>query len=386
MIIMRGIDIVLFLIFSINVIYLLIFSLASCRRKRTEKNIVSVFRRIAILIPAYREDCVIMECVESCMHQEYPKDKYDIVVISDQMESNTNEVLSALPIILEIARFKNSTKAKALNLAMSHLNGYDIALILDADNMIKPDFLLDMNRAFEDKKISVFQAHRVAKNTNTNLAFLDAVSEEINNSIFRLGHMNLGFSAALIGSGMAFDYDLLKTELAMIPAVGGFDRALELTLFKSEKRIGYLPNSYVLDEKIQTHSAFFRQRRRWMSAQVHYFMEFLKDIPFALKTGNWDFCDKMFQQMSIPRIILLGVIVIMAVSLSIFLPELSVKWWILLSCLIVTLGAAIPKSMFSKKLFVSMIELPVSFAGMFINLFRLKDANKGFIHTEHGIK
>lgn len=386
MIVMRGMDIALFILFSINVFYLLIFSLASSRRKRTENKVVSSFRRIAVLIPAYREDQVIMECVESCINQEYPKDRYDVVVISDQMESDTNTTLSSLPIILEIVRFENSTKAKALNLAMSHLTGYDIALILDADNMIRPSFLQEINRAFESKTISVFQAHRVAKNTNTNLAFLDAVSEEINNSIFRLGHVNMGLSAALIGSGMAFDYDLLKTELAMIPAVGGFDRALELTLFKSGKRIGYLPDSYVLDEKIQTHDAFFRQRRRWMSAQIHYFMEFLKDIPSAVKVGNWDFCDKMFQQMSLPRILLLGVILIMAILLSVFRPELAVKWWVLLFCLVIALGVAIPKSLFSRKLFVSMVDLPISFVGMFCTLFCLKGANKKFIHTEHGVK
>ena len=45
---------------------------------------------------------------------------------------------------------------------------------------------------------------------DTNTAVLDAVSEEINNSIFRKGHTRLGFSSGLSGSGMAFEYDLFK--------------------------------------------------------------------------------------------------------------------------------------------------------------------------------
>ena len=72
-------------------------------------------------------------------------------------------LLSSLPIQLEIVHFENSTKAKALNLAMSHLEGYDIALILDADNTIGPDFLRKINQAaFTDTTVA-YQAHRTAK-------------------------------------------------------------------------------------------------------------------------------------------------------------------------------------------------------------------------------
>lgn len=160
------------------------FSVASrLRVAKQEERREHGMRRIVILIPAYKEDKVIMECVESCLCQDYPSTHYDAVVISDKMSDDTNRTLSSLPIQLEIVHFENSTKAKALNLAMSHLEGYDIALILDADNTIGPDFLRKINQAaFTDTTVA-YQAHRTAKNLNTNLAYLDAVSEEINNSI-----------------------------------------------------------------------------------------------------------------------------------------------------------------------------------------------------------
>lgn len=385
MIILHGLEIALFVWFTLNVLYLLIFSIASCCRNKRKSLEAAGYRRIAILIPAYKEDRVIMECVQSCMEQAYPKESYDIVVISDRMKDATNEHLSNLPIRLEVARFEKSTKAKALNLAMSRLSGYDIALILDADNTIGPDFLQKINTAFAKEGVAAFQAHRIAKNLNTNLAYLDAVSEEVNNSIFRQGHVNLGLSAALIGSGMAFEYDLLKEKLASIQAVGGFDRALELTLFKEGKRIEYLPDAYVLDEKIQTHSDFTRQRRRWLSAQFHYLTAFLKDVPYAIRMKSWDFCDKMFQQMSVPRIILLGLIGVGAFIFSFVSWSIAWRWWVLLALLLIALGVAIPRSLYTHRLFIATIELPLTFMFMIFNIFRLKGANKNFIHTEHGI-
>ena len=387
MVILQGLEIALFTLFSIKVLYLFVFSVASrLRVAKQEERREHGMRRIVILIPAYKEDKVIMECVESCLCQDYPSTHYDAVVISDKMSDDTNRTLSSLPIQLEIVHFENSTKAKALNLAMSHLEGYDIALILDADNTIGPDFLRKVNQAaFTDTTVA-YQAHRTAKNLNTNLAYLDAVSEEINNSIFRQGHVNLGFSSALIGSGMAFQYDFIKNELAGIHAVGGFDRALELSLFKDNKRIGYLPDAYVWDEKIQNQKDFANQRRRWLSAQFHYLVEFLGDLPSAIKAGKWDFCDKMFQQMSLPRVIILGVIFIMSVVLSFICWPASVKWWILLGLLLLSLALAIPKELYTRRLCEALISLPGSFWEMFLNLFRLRGANKKFIHTEHGVK
>ena len=328
-----------------------------------------------------------MECVNSCLTQNYPKEQYDIVVISDQMQDSTLLKLEALPLKLIKVFFKDSTKAKALNYAMAEIgDNYDIAIILDADNVVDSEFLLHINTSMNQKGVEIVQAHRTAKNQNTKLAILDAVSEEINNSIFRLGHSNVGFSAALIGSGMAFKYELLKKELYSINAIGGFDRALELALIKKKKKITYLPDTYVWDEKIQNHHNFSQQRKRWLSAQLHYLGLSLKDIPKAIQEKNWDLCDKIFQQMSLPRVLLLGITFLVAIGISFFTWETSIKWWVLFIVLNISLYIAIPKRMLTSKLASAVLILPFSFMLMFLNLFKLKNANKKFIHTSHGIK
>lgn len=387
MIVLQCIDIVLYLIIAVNVLYLLVFSVASLWKKPTAPDTgPSAVRRIAILVPAYGEDQVIGECVEACLKQDYPQDKYDVVVISDHMADETNQALSELSIRLFIARFESSTKTKALNLALDNLSGYDVALILDADNVIAPNFLNQINQAYDEGKCRVFQAHRVAKNKNTDMAVLDAVSEEINNSIFRQGHVNLGLSAALIGSGMAFEFDLLKDELSTLDAVGGFDRALELRLFNDGVRIGYLQDAYVLDEKVQNNDDFYRQRRRWMSAQIHYLKESFPRLPAAFKGGKGDYCDKMFQQMILPRIFLIGFTTLITLIVTFISWPLAVKWWSLLILLGITLLLAVPRQLYNKRLLKALSKLPVGFFYMFLNLCKLKGANKKFIHTKHGIE
>lgn len=387
MIILHWIEAILFFCFLINIAYLLFFAIASYGKSdRMPRISSSDQKRIAVLIPAYKEDQVIFECVHSCMQQKYPTDKYDTVVISDRMKDETNEALSALPITLVQVFFQNSTKAKALNYAMEQIgDDYDVAVVLDADNVIDIDFLARINEAFSCQDVQIVQAHRKAKNLNTNLSVLDAASEEINNGIFRLGHANVGLSAALIGSGMAFGYSLFKNIMLTIDAVGGFDRALELSLIKEGRRIYYLPDVEVLDEKVQNHANFSNQRRRWLSAQIHYLTQYIGDVPLALLKGNWDFCDKVFQQMSIPRIILLGMTFVLALFLSFFNWVIALRWWVLFVGLITALLMVIPKSLFNRRLLIALLDLPYSFILMCRNLFRLKGANKKFIHTSHGV-
>ena len=290
MLLIRLLEIILFVCFSVNILYLLVFSIASVfgKREKREKEAVS-FRRVAILVPAYKEDRVIMECVESCLRQNYPHDRYDVVVISDRMEAVTNGRLSALPLILEVVRFENSTKAKALNLAMSHLSGYDLALILDADNTIGPDYLNQVNAAPFNGNIVGYQTHRTAKNKNTSLAYLDAVSEEINNGFFRSGHNAVRLSAALSGSGMVIAEQNFRRYVLQLKTTGE-DKELEALILKEScGLIAYISDLPVYDEKTQRQEAISNQRRRWIAAQFGALRASLPEFPKALIQGNRDY-------------------------------------------------------------------------------------------------
>lgn len=376
----------LFIILVINVLYILIFSIASCFPKSIQPSPAILYKRIAIFIAAYREDAVIFDSVKACLLQNYPAEKYDVIVISDHMSPETNMELRKLSIKVLQVDFEKSTNTKSLKAALEYLDkdAYDIALVLDADNYIDPSYLSEINDAFANSAVKVLQTHRVAKNVNTNMAYLDAISEEINNSIFRLGHANLGFSAALIGSGMAFSYSLFYSSMMNNTSLGGFDRVLEMKLLYRRIFFYYLPDTYIYDEKIQKTKSFFLQRRRWQSAQYYSFIEFVWRFIPALKQRKWDFCDKLYQQASLSRLLLLGIVLIFSLLTSIWFPILACKWWIIFIILLAALAIAIPRKFWTFRMFKAVILVPLSFSLMFINLFYIKSANKSFIHTEHG--
>ncbi len=380
---------------GLTTLYLLFFAISGIFSSKQSTIHSKNTRKIAILIPGYKEDFVIIETVKQAMLQKYPQNKFDIIVIADSFKSNTISELKTLPIKLIEVVFDVSTKAKALNKAMEIIdNDYDIALVLDADNIIEQDFLTKINLAF-NKGFKVVQAHRVAKNINNSFAILDAVSEEINNYIFRKAHRTVGLSAALIGSGMAFDYNLFKSTMSKINAVGGFDKQLEMFLLKNGYVIEYLENAIIKDEKVQKSEVFANQRRRWLSAQFIYFWENIANSIITLITkGNIDYFDKVVQMGQLPRLILLGIISFITILYSIIFVFAPAKlnffalnlyhWLAILGLLMLSLFLSVPQKYYNTKTLKALLILPKGFTVMFLSMIKFRGANKKFIHTQHG--
>lgn len=376
---------VLFLVMGISVVYLFVFAAASLfPYKRATQKVKNLVRyRYAVLFPAYNEDAVIVSSVSAFMKQSYPTDQYDVIVISDHMREETDQKLIESGAMVIKANYNQSSKAKALQLAMNTLDerSYDVVVIMDGDNLVESDFLDKINQAYNAGS-RVIQGHRIAKNRNTPTAILDALSEEMNNSIFRKGQVRLGFSASLIGSGMALDYHLFKTNIYKV-FTAGEDKELEALLLQQGVSVEYLNDVMILDEKVQKDLAFYNQRRRWLASHYGILRRVLPDFPRAIASKNWDYCNKIFQWIVLPKIILLGLIGVLTLSISLYDRTLSVKWWCLLSAFITTLTLAIPRYLFNKDLVFALWKVPWLGTLMFINLFRLRGVNKSFIHTDH---
>jgi cellulose synthase/poly-beta-1,6-N-acetylglucosamine synthase-like glycosyltransferase len=231
------------------------------------------------------------------------------------------------------------------------------------------------------------QCRRVSKKLNTSFAVLYDINEVINNHIFRKGFNALGLSSALIGSGMAFNYKKLKTFLSSIIAVGGFDKELQLLFIENHIKIQYLENAIVFDEKIDAPSSFAHQRRRWLSSQYIYFKKYLqKGISQLLQANISYFNIAVLYNLFPTRSLTIISLCVLASVATLVQPVISISyiyWWLLLVIYISALLFAIPKQFYNKEFLSAILKLPYALLIMIKSLFRLKGADKQFIHTKH---
>lgn len=381
---------ILFVYMLINVLYLFIITVAGKISRSTRYGTNPSKKRIAVLIPSYKEDDIVVNTARKAREHDYPADKFDVFFAADQLRKETIEQMRAIPVNVLEVQFEIGSKARSLNRLLNYIpeDQYDIAIILDADNIMLPGCLEQVNDAFQ-KGYKCVQCHRIAKNRNTPVAVLDAMSEEINNHFFRKGLRSIGLSSTVIGSGMAFEFKKIKEIYNKEGILGNpaCDREVDFETMKAGITIEFIDNAFVLDEKVASRAVYERQRTRWLESQIiHLKLFFDKKQGYLPKTA--DYWNKLFLNLIPPRLIFLAtftlILFIIALQVIFRFTILSPdqKWWLLLTIVYLsTFIIAIPSSFYNGKTVRAVLYVPVLMFSMLKALFKMKVSRKEFLHT-----
>lgn len=372
-----------------NCIYFLFFAVAGhLKIKEAQHTPVTTYRKICLLIPAYREDIVILETTQAALRHAYDGE-VATYVIADGLQAATIKTLRQQGANVIEVNFEKSTKGKALLEALRVIppNLYDVAVVLDVDNIMGTGVLLEINKAFASG-YKVVQTHRTAKNIDTAFALLDACNEEISNHIFRKGHFALGMSPSLVGSGMAFDFSYFRKLLTGIGETVGEDKEIDYRILKDQEKICYLNKAFVYDEKIENAKVFTQQRTRWISTQLEYLKKYtVQGFVHLIRHGNTGFFDKVLQTLLLPKVLLIGCLGIFFI-LSLIVPFGPPVWFwaILVLALSAALLIALPGYLYNRKLGAAILHLPWALVCMCAALFRLNKTKTSFLPTPHTSK
>ncbi|MCB0494678.1 MAG: glycosyltransferase family 2 protein [Cyclobacteriaceae bacterium] len=329
---------------------------------------------------------MIIETAKSALSNGYPSDKFQVVIIADSFKESTLTNLRKLPLKVHEVDFEFSTKAKAINSALEALNRDDFnwVLILDADNRLSEDSLHIFNGCMQTGAKAA-QGHRMGHNDSDQASFaiLDAISEEINNNIFRKGHRVLGLSSALIGSGMCFEISFFNKMMSGLNGVGDEDGGLEFRIFNAREKIEYLEKCYVFDEKVDSAHVFGKQRTRWIAGQFTYITKHFNDFVKAVLQLNIDVINKYLQKYLLPRLLFIGLITLSIIGL--FFIDTSGAYLLLgsLGVFILANLFAIPKKFYKLKYLRVFLELPKALFYLFKEIFTSKGTLKKNFHTPH---
>lgn len=359
--ILSYIDTILFVLIALTVTYLGIFALFSMMAKNNEPPKSRKENRFIVLIPAYKNGAGTLQTVHSILGQTYPQRLFDVTVISDHLDEMSNFRLAQEPVTLLTPVFQKSSRAKSLQMAINNLPQfklYDIVVILNPGSIVEPEFLAQMNDAYEAAGTRAILAHRMSKNRDTAPARLSSIFEEINNSIFRRGHVTLGLSAAAAGSAMAFDFNWFKTNI-MTARTSWDDKELESRLLRQHIFVDYFDNIMVFSEKTRNTEDFNRQRGRWLLSHLFTILRNIRFLPGAILQRHYDLIDKIIQWMLLPRILMMAIIIIMGIIMPVIYFTLALKWWALFAIVLFIFALATPNYLVDDKWDRTFFSIPV---------------------------
>ena len=264
-------------------VYYAITSLAGvlfCKRPERAKQ--PPRKRIAAIIPARNEALVIGKLVESLIRQDYPRQLFDVYVVPNNCDDDTEAVARAAGAEILGVSGTIRTKGDVLRQAFAQLTEtgrYDAYCVFDADNLVAQGFFQAVNDALLDG-CHVAQGFRDSKNpydswiSGSMSAFYWFMSRLYNESRFRLG-----MSCHLNGTGFMVSDEAIR-EIGW--DTHSLTEDLEFTALCALHgyRVGWMPEARIYDE--QTHKFWDScvQRRRWTAGSLQCMRRY---VPALLK-------------------------------------------------------------------------------------------------------
>jgi len=106
---------------------------------------------ISVIVPVYNGEDVIANCLKTLLNQNYPKNKYEIIVVDDGSKDNTVNIVSKFKRV-KLIRQRHRGPAAARNLGVEKSRG-QIVLFTDADCIPSKSWIKNMLEPFKDKGI-----------------------------------------------------------------------------------------------------------------------------------------------------------------------------------------------------------------------------------------
>ena len=283
-------------IITIFWLYQILISATALIRLKDKPLLKNKKHKFMAIIPAHNEAGVVANLIESLKNQEYDKDLLDIYVIADNCTDDTAEVArKAGAIVYE--RFDETKKTKGfalqwfLNKKVEDGSDYDAFCVFDADNIVMPDFIEQMNKKLCQGE-EIVQGYRDIKNpTDSWVSAGYAIFYWTMNRFYHLARYNVGLSPLINGTGFMVKMDIVRQEGWNTKTLTE-DIEFSLKSIAKGRRLGWAVDAKVYDEQPIGFKQSWSQRSRWTVGHLqcvkYYTMDLLKGVVKNRTLMNFD--------------------------------------------------------------------------------------------------
>lgn len=280
------INIIFYICLAVSVILLLntiishIVGLFPSKRLPDAKN----KHKYALLIPARNESKVISGLLDSIANQDYDSDLLETYVIVESEDDPTCEIAKKYKNTHVFVRQHLELKGKgyALDEVIQDIfkkeKVYDAFFIFDADNILSPTFISEMNKAY-DSGYQISLGYRNSKNWNDGwVASCSALTFSMINTFHNKCRSKFNRNVILSGTGFYIDYSVIKN-------IGGWKfysltEDYELSLFSTLINLKSFYNEYAefYDEQPTSIKTSWNQRVRWVKGHAQNDQKYIKKL------------------------------------------------------------------------------------------------------------
>jgi cellulose synthase/poly-beta-1,6-N-acetylglucosamine synthase-like glycosyltransferase len=226
--------------------------------------------RFAVIVPAHNEEVVLGTLLRSWKCVAYPNNMFAMFVIADNCTDRTGEVGRGHgAVVAERHDQQKKGKGQALAWAIDSLplDEYDAVVIVDADTTVGPEFLQVMNEHLVRGE-KIIQGYDGVLNPDENaLTQLMHITGVMKNLLWNHAKSKVGLSVQLMGTGMCFDRETLKSVGWKAFSIGE-DGEQFAYLAEQGIRVHYEPRAAIYAQEASSFKQAYSQRIRWVAGRM----------------------------------------------------------------------------------------------------------------------
>jgi cellulose synthase/poly-beta-1,6-N-acetylglucosamine synthase-like glycosyltransferase len=221
-------------------------------------------RSVAVVIPAYNEEKVIVSSILALLASPYRK--FEIIVVDDGSSDNTYRVVKerfARTNRVRVFKKPNGGKSTALNYGFAKANA-DVVIAIDADTMLHRDAIPLLLQHFKDPRVGAVAGATCVGNAHNLITGFQALEYATSQNLDRRAFELANAISVVPGSIGAWRRE------AML-GVGGYssdtlaeDADVTIKLERAGWRVAYEPRAFARTEAPESLRTFLKQRFRWM--------------------------------------------------------------------------------------------------------------------------
>jgi cellulose synthase/poly-beta-1,6-N-acetylglucosamine synthase-like glycosyltransferase len=247
-----------------------------------------------ILIPAHNEEQNLGKTIAALKKLDYPRDRYQVVVIADNCTDDTARVARENgSLCFERNDLKNRGKGQALSWAFDRIGTmvFDAVIVLDADCFIDTHALKVFGR-YLDQGWMVLQSRNAASNPDdSSISYAVAVGNLLENDFFYAPKSRLGLAVFLRGTGFVLPREVLISFPWRASSITE-DIEYSASLIRSHIPIKFIPEVQVESKFPTSAGQLDVQRKRWAEGNIEFGKRnALHLILDGLLAGNWRLVD-----------------------------------------------------------------------------------------------
>jgi cellulose synthase/poly-beta-1,6-N-acetylglucosamine synthase-like glycosyltransferase/peptidoglycan/xylan/chitin deacetylase (PgdA/CDA1 family) len=240
---------------------------------------------VTVLIPAYNEESVIVQTVQSVLLSDL--DDIHVIVVDDGSSDRTLEFLESnfeknnnVQIIHQV----NRGKAAALNNALSHAKS-EFVVTIDADTEIEPDAIRKLLRHFSDPKVGAVAGNVKVGNRSRWLTRWQALEYVTSQNMEKRAFDLLNCITVVPGALGAWRRDAIEAVGGITADTVAEDADLTIAIRRLGWRVTYDEEAIAWTEAPETPGQLIRQRFRWTFGTLQSFWKH-SDTLFRPKYGT----------------------------------------------------------------------------------------------------